>query len=253
MPDLKITQLSENTTPIGTDVMPMVDDPAGTPVTKKVTLTNLGIVDGWIPSGDSWAYASTSTITVPSGAASLYQKGDRIKFTQTTVKYFVIVAVADTVLTLFGGTDYTVANAAISAISYSHKENPLGYPDWFACAAPTYTVSNIDDGAGGQPTTNKCRARVSGKTAFVSLQGNGTKATTNNFFDFQMTTFPPILTSSYNSRHCIGGAHLNINSVESSVNVFFFGGDSHIYIVRDANMTDNHTIADFSINVNYEI
>src|ERR1035437_3000227 len=39
-------------------------------------LINLHL-DGWTPVSDSWIYASASTITVPSGAASLYQKGDR--------------------------------------------------------------------------------------------------------------------------------------------------------------------------------
>jgi len=87
---------------------------------------------GWVLVGDSWSYASadapTFTITVPSGAASKYSVGMRIKLTQTTVKYFIITAVADTVLTVYGGTDYTLVNAAISAISYSTHKAPLGFP-----------------------------------------------------------------------------------------------------------------------------
>jgi hypothetical protein len=94
--------------------------------------------DGWISVNDSWAYASASTITVPSGAVSLYQKGDRIKWTQTTVKYGVIVAVADTLLTIAVNTDYVVTNAVISAIYYSHQANPLGYPSSFGFT-PAYT------------------------------------------------------------------------------------------------------------------
>lgn len=89
------------------------------------------LIDGWTPADATWTYASASTITVPSGAASIYQKGDRIKWTQTTVKYGVIVAVADTLLTIAVNTDYTVANAAISANYFSHQANPLGYPHWF--------------------------------------------------------------------------------------------------------------------------
>jgi hypothetical protein len=42
MADKKITQLTAlGATPAGTDIIPMVDDPGGTPVTKKVTVTNL--------------------------------------------------------------------------------------------------------------------------------------------------------------------------------------------------------------------
>jgi hypothetical protein len=42
MADKKITELTAlGATPAGTDIIPMVDDPGGTPVTKKVTVTNL--------------------------------------------------------------------------------------------------------------------------------------------------------------------------------------------------------------------
>ena len=103
-----------------------------------------GSVDGWISADASWTYASASTITVPSGAASLYQKGDRIKWTQTTVKYGVIVAVADTLLTIAVNDDYTVANAVITLNYYSHQLNPIGYPGWFNHTG--YTIS-VDSGA----------------------------------------------------------------------------------------------------------
>ena len=41
MADIKITGLGENTTPLSTDILPMVDDPAGTPLTQKITIANL--------------------------------------------------------------------------------------------------------------------------------------------------------------------------------------------------------------------
>ncbi|MDD4381727.1 MAG: hypothetical protein PHE21_00045 [Candidatus Dojkabacteria bacterium] len=120
--------------------------PTGTIVgtTAEQTLTSKTLTspiinvswDGWIAVTDSWAYASASTITVPSGAASRYQRGDKIKLTQTTVKYFYIVGVADTVLTVTGGSDFTVANAAITSPYYSHVENPIGFPTSFA-----YTIA----------------------------------------------------------------------------------------------------------------
>lgn len=106
----------------------------GTTPSWAVTST----ADGWTLVSDTWTYLSVSSVTVPSGAASLYQKGDRVKLTQTTVKYFVIVGVTDTTLTFAVNTDYTVANAAISAISYSHQENPLGFPVKFLFT-PTIT------------------------------------------------------------------------------------------------------------------
>lgn len=94
--------------------------------------------DGWMLADETWTYASASTITVPSGAASKYAVGDRLMWTQTTVKYGVIVAIADTVLTIAVNTDYTVANAAITLNYYSHQESPVGYPGKFTYT-PTWT------------------------------------------------------------------------------------------------------------------
>jgi hypothetical protein len=41
MADAKITGLTENTTPLVTDIAAVVDDPSGSPVTQKITLANL--------------------------------------------------------------------------------------------------------------------------------------------------------------------------------------------------------------------
>jgi hypothetical protein len=41
MPDNKITALTEDTAPLTTDLVMTVDDPAGTPINKKVTIANL--------------------------------------------------------------------------------------------------------------------------------------------------------------------------------------------------------------------
>lgn len=106
------------------------------------------INDGWIPADQSWAYASANTITVPSGATAIYSVGDKIKITQNTVKYFYVTAVADTTLTVTGGTDYTVDNAAITSPYYSKATSPVGFPTYFnfnpsravsGGTAPTYT------------------------------------------------------------------------------------------------------------------
>ena len=62
--------------------------------------------DGWMPAEETWTYASATTITVPSGAASKYSKGDKIRLKQGAgYKYFYVVGIADTVLTVTGGSD----------------------------------------------------------------------------------------------------------------------------------------------------
>jgi hypothetical protein len=142
--------------------------------------------DGWVDPQESWVYASATTITVPSGATSKYNVGDKIKLTQTTVKYFSIVGVASTVLTITGGTDYTLANSAITSNFYSKVENPQGFPHWFNYSpTPTYT--------GTTPPSSQTsgyiqdRFRVTGhKVEFHSYHVYGTPATS-----ITQVTFPP--------------------------------------------------------------
>lgn len=158
----------------GTDNVKMVTSLAATGIdTRTATFTNKTLTspvirnyDGWIDANATWTYASASTITVPSGAASIYQKGDRIKWTQTTVKYGVIVAVADTLLTIAVNTDYTVANAAITANYYSHEANPLGYPGKFSF---TSTLT----GFSGSPTNNSSYS-ITGSTVNFNIYVSGT-------------------------------------------------------------------------------
>ena len=100
-----------------------------------------GTQDGWILAGETWTYASSTTITVPSGAASRFQVGDKVKCTNnSTTKYFYIRAVASTTLTVTGGSDYTVHDSAITSIYVSRAESPLGFPRYFNFT-PTITAS----------------------------------------------------------------------------------------------------------------
>lgn len=101
--------------------------------------------DGWIAVSDNWSYASATTITVPTDATTKYSVGDKIKLVQSAAtKYFYVTAVSSTVLTVTGGTDYTVANSAISGIYYSKVETPLGFPGWFSY---TPTFVNLSGGS----------------------------------------------------------------------------------------------------------
>lgn len=90
---------------------------------------------GWTAAGETWTYASATTFTVPTDLTVKYQKGTKIQLTQTTVKYFYVVASSyaapNTTVTITAGTDYALANAAITVPCYSYMENPQGFPDIF--------------------------------------------------------------------------------------------------------------------------
>ena len=89
-----------------------------------------GGTGGWTEVS-GWSYASATTITVPSGAASIYAVGDQIRLKQGgAYKYFYVIAIADTTLTVTGGSDYSVANAAITDAAFS-KGGGVGHPGWF--------------------------------------------------------------------------------------------------------------------------
>ncbi len=93
--------------------------------------------DGWVDdTAETWTYASadgpTFTFTITGDFTAKYTPGKRLKLTQTTVKYFIVTAVAvssgTTTVTIYGGTDYTLANAAISANFHSFAKAPDGFP-----------------------------------------------------------------------------------------------------------------------------
>jgi len=96
-----------------------IEEPIETIFDGEVTTKWKPFVVNWISAGGIWIYASPTTIIVPAGALLKYSKGDEIKLTQITVKYFYIVDVADTILTI-GGTDYTLADEEITNPFYSH-------------------------------------------------------------------------------------------------------------------------------------
>lgn len=207
------------------------------------------LADGWITAGETWTYASASTITVPSGAASRYQKGDRIKWTQTTVKYGVIVAVADTVLTIAVNTDYVVANAAITDNYYSRIAKPLGYPYWFACAAPTWVVAanGLDNGSGGQPTTSVSRMSILGNVCSVHVDGSGTKVSTGSEIkvDISAVFQQP---ANYSQLGIIGAGYSHVNL---SASVLYVSA-SEWRIITSASIADNTAIAYVSFQAAYE-
>jgi len=75
-------------------------------------------------SADSPTFVATTSLDL----TGIIPVGARIKLTQTTAKYFIVTAIDATTITLYGGTDYTLANAAISSPQYSTAKAPIGFP-----------------------------------------------------------------------------------------------------------------------------
>lgn len=132
-----------------------------TPATIPSSSSSTSIpTDGWTAITDSLAYgtADAPTFTITCAGRDLTSSigvGMRLKLTQTTVKYFIVTAIAfstDTTITVYGGTDYTLANAAISLPYYSPVKSPLSFPT--DPAKWTVTTSDTGNRSQATPTQN---------------------------------------------------------------------------------------------------
>lgn len=158
---------------------------SGTVTMTNKTLTSpviQGLVDGWTLATDTWTYASASTFTIAGvDRTTTFTKGTRLKFTQTTVKYAVVVSSSfstNTTVTIAVNTDYVIANAAITSPYYSYQASPQGYPSHFTY---TPTLTNITIGNG----TATGRYAQIGSLAFFSFNltcGSTTSMGTNPIF-----------------------------------------------------------------------
>ena len=203
-----IVALTVDTAPTTDDVVLTVNNPGGTAASRYATIANLmkawfldsegnpadigtaadgtstyaarrdhvhGPIDGWIAGGATWTYVSATTFTVSGDVTAQFRKGTKLKLTQTTAKYFYVVASSygapNTTVTITGGTDYTLANAAITAPYYSYQECPQGFPEWFAWT-PTHVGFSAD------PTPGYARFRISG-TALTFGYDAGAGGTSN--------------------------------------------------------------------------
>lgn len=173
MADEKLSALTDGTAPASGDLFYVARSGSQYKISWDELIAALPGVDGWInDAAETWTYASgsgggTATFTVPGDVTAKYSPGTRIKLTQTTVKYFVVsgsvVAAGTTTVTITAGTDYTLANAAISANYHSYSANPQGYPGWFNYT-PTWT------GYSANPTVVVARFSVGGRMCTVDIQ-----------------------------------------------------------------------------------
>lgn len=120
---------------------------------------------GWIPVSDTWTYTSATTITVPSGATSIYSVGDKFKLTaNSVVLQGYIVKVEDTKLTVVGNP---LTNHTFSNISYSKSATPQGFPHWFDWT-PTLNSGDAD-----LQTCNFAKFCIKGREFTVLFYGSG--------------------------------------------------------------------------------
>lgn len=127
--------------------------------------------DGWISDTDTWTYASATSFTIAGkDVTARFPVGCKLKLTQTSVKYFYVVGSVfstDTTITVTGGSDYTLASAAITSPCYSYQSCPQGFPQWF-------NYSETWTGFSSAPSGGICRFMISGRTCYQNVaRANG--------------------------------------------------------------------------------
>ncbi len=145
---------------------------------KKASPQGWFFNSGWTAFQTILTYASATSFTIVGDYSGILQKGDKIKFDQTTTKYFYVLSAVysspNTTITVTGGSDYSVANAAIASAYWSHVENPFGFPDLFNYDATPTGFSALPTGIVG-------RFSIQGNKCYVEHweTGNGTSNSTN--------------------------------------------------------------------------
>jgi hypothetical protein len=142
------------TTPTTDDLFVVVETKPGSAVTKQITIANFdaymssyldSINTGWIADSKTWTYASTTTFTITGDYVTQFPIGTRIMLTNSTVKYFYVVACSysapNTTVTVCAGSTYALAAGAITSPNYSYAATPRGFPAYFSYTPTAYGLT----------------------------------------------------------------------------------------------------------------
>ena len=89
---------------------------------------------GWTPASETWTYysADSPTFSFSAGAdvSGIYSEGMRVKATLSGSETYmgIITGVSGSVVTTYGGTDYTLTDNTITSPYYSGIKAPYGFP-----------------------------------------------------------------------------------------------------------------------------
>lgn len=123
--------------------------------------------DGWTPIRQTCTYVSTTSFRISGDVRTQYPTGTKIKLTQTTVKYFYVVSTSytssKTTITVTGGSNYSLANAAITNPFRSYMATPQLFPHWMNWT-PTVT------GYSSVPTNAVYRFSIDGRKVYISVR-----------------------------------------------------------------------------------
>lgn len=216
---------------------------------------------GWDTLAASGTRASAVQFTVTGDVTSMLRVGQPVEFTDTTTKYGNVASYSYsagtglTTINLFANSDYALVGNPTNIYIGLHA-NPVGFPGWFN-ASITFDTATIDNGSGGQPTTNKCRFKAEGNKGIIEFEGTGTKAADNNYINITRANMPlPIKTASYSDYSIVGKCYVldPIAGTPDYVgNLIYYVTNTHFYLTFMGTISDNRSMTAVSFRAEFEI
>lgn len=135
---------------------------------------DLGYWKGWINLPAATRVSATS-LTLPGDFTSIFDAGDKLMLTDTTVKYFYILSPVTfsagvTTLTITGGSDYSLVGTgagALTSVNFSKSVNPHGFPGYF-------NLASTGQVGWSSLTTSNYKFQINGRIVTVMLDYDGT-------------------------------------------------------------------------------
>lgn len=179
MADSKLTALSAITSASTDDLMYVVDDPSGTPASKKITFANVMASLNKVGKITVTQPATGGTLTIDDGASIITSGGDAITLT-TTADSNVTLPTSGTLSTLAGSEELT--NKTLNA--------SVGKGTWTASGTwtlPAFTTGGLvtlgNNILFGENTELLLDAALSADGKYCGITENGTAGTTLAFGD----------------------------------------------------------------------
>jgi len=177
-------------------IVKAADNTKGYKITGTSLLEQIGSKGAWVPIQGSCAYINATSFTISGNYTTVLGIGDKLKLTNSTVKYFYVTAVSysapNTTVSVVGGSDYALANTTITGY-YSHG-TPVGFPDWINLTNPTWTTTGT--AFTNQPTNIYQVFRICGRELNIKgySQCNATSGGTGIFIaTYTSGQFPTIV------------------------------------------------------------
>lgn len=126
--------------------LPIGDEGNFLQVTNGIPSWEVGVLSsGWSILNTTLTYSSTDghtfVVIASDDMRSIITTGDKITLTNNGAAFYgFVTAITATTITLYGGTQYTISNHAITSIYYSHAKSPFGFP-----TRPDYWTEELSD------------------------------------------------------------------------------------------------------------